>query len=29
VIEVEDNAADAWGHVMVDDFLAEPAVPQG
>ena len=29
VIEIEDNATDAWGHVMVDDFLAEPAVPQG
>ena len=23
VIEIEDNATDAWGHVMVDDFLAE------
>lgn len=29
VLEIEDNAADAWGHVMVDDFIAEPAVPQG
>lgn len=29
VIEVEDNSVEAWGHVMVDDFLAEEALPQG
>lgn len=29
VIEVEDSSTEAWGHVMVDDFLAEAAVPQG
>jgi hypothetical protein len=27
VIEIEDSATDAWGHVMVDDLLAEPVVP--
>lgn len=27
VIEVYDDAPGAWGHVMADDFLLEPAMP--
>jgi hypothetical protein len=27
VIEVYDNHAEGWGHIMVDDFVAEPAMP--
>jgi hypothetical protein len=27
VIEVFDDHTGAWGHVMVDDFVAEPALP--